>query len=212
MMQGGQLAFAPKELRMEEPSDLELLARAQASPVAARRAFAILVNRYERPLYNFILRSVHSRALAEELFQETFLRALKAMPAFRTGAPNASVRAWLYRIAVNLCRDEVRSKHFQAAHALAQELGDDLPHGGPTPEAAAELEQRARAVRGAVQALSEVQREAVVLFHYQGLTYPEIAEALGIPLGTVKSRMHAALVSLGQALAHPDLLSGLESA
>ena len=197
---------------MQAMSDLELLSEAQSSPSAARLAFAELVRRYERPLFNFILRSVHSRALAEELFQETFLRALRAMPGFRTAAPNASVRAWLYRIAVNLCRDEVRSKHFQAAHALAQELGDDLPHGGPNPEAAAEVEQRARAVRDAVQALSEVQREAVVLFHYQGLTYPEIADALGVPLGTVKSRMHAALVALGRALGQPDLDSGLESA
>jgi len=197
---------------MEELSDSALVTAAQESPDAARRAFSVLVKRYERPLFNFILRSVHARALAEELFQETFLRALKALPAFRPDAPNASVRAWLYRIAVNLCRDEVRSKQYQAAHALSQELGDDLPHTGPSPEAAAETEQRARAVRGAVQALSELQREAVVLFHYQGLTYPEIAEALGIPLGTVKSRMHAALVALGQALAHPDLLAGRESA
>lgn len=197
---------------MEELSDLELLRRAQGSPAAARRAFSVLVKRYEHALFNFILRSVHSRALAEELFQETFLRALRSTSAFRVDAPNASVRAWLYRIAVNLCRDEVRSKRFQAAHALSQELGDDLPHGGPTPEAAAENAQRAKAVRDAVQALSEIQREAVVLFHYQGLTYPEIAEALGVPLGTVKSRMHAALVALGQALAGPDHANGLESA
>ena len=197
---------------MLELSDLELVAHAQASPQAARRAFAVLVKRYERPLFNFILRTVHSRALAEELFQDTFVRALRALPAFRTQAENASVRAWLYRIAVNLCRDEVRSARFQAAHALSQELGDDLPHAGPTPEAAAQTEQRARAVRAAVMDLTEPQREVILLFQYQGLTYPEIAEALNIPLGTVKSRMHAALTALGKRLASPELEPDLETA
>ena len=195
---------------MEELSDLELLARAQASPAAARRAFTVLVRRHEKPLFNFILRTVHARALAEELFQDTFLRALRSIGSFRTDAPNASVRAWLYRIAVNLCRDEVRSARFQAAHALSEELGDDLPHGGPTPEAAAEIEQRAKTVRAAVMSLSETQREVILLFQYQGLSYPEIATALYIPLGTVKSRMHAALSTLGKKLSAPDLQ--LESA
>src|SRR6185312_14718050 len=169
-----------KERRMEELSDLELLARAQASPAAARRAFTVLVRRHEKPLFNFILRTVHARALAEELFQDTFLRALRSIGSFRTDAPNASVRAWLYRIAVNLCRDEVRSARFQAAHALSEELGEDLPHGGPTPEAAASIEQRAKVVRAAVMSLTEAQREVVLLFQYQGLSYPEIALALDI--------------------------------
>ncbi|MBS2026749.1 MAG: sigma-70 family RNA polymerase sigma factor [Deltaproteobacteria bacterium] len=195
---------------MEELSDLDLLARAQASPAAARRAFTVLVRRHERALFNFILRTVHARALAEELFQDTFLRALRSLGSFRTDGPNPSVRAWLYRIAVNLCRDEVRSARFQAAHALSEELGDDLPHGGPTPEAAAAIEQRAKVVRAAVMSLSEAQREVVLLFQYQGLSYPEIAVALDIPLGTVKSRMHAALSSLGKKLSAPDLQ--LESA
>jgi RNA polymerase sigma-70 factor (ECF subfamily) len=172
----------------------------------------VLVRRHERPLFNFILRTVHGRALAEELFQETFLRALRALPDFQTHAEHASVRAWLYRIAVNLCRDEVRSARFQAATALAEELTDDLPHGGPSPEASAAVEQRARVVRAAVMELTEVQREVVLLFQYQGLTYPEIALTLEIPLGTVKSRMHAALSALGKKLAAPELSLGRESA
>lgn len=198
---------------MEQLSDLELVARAQANPREARQAFALLVRRHERPLFNFILRNVHARALAEELFQETFLKALRALPAFRSDAPNASVRAWLYRIAVNLCRDEVRSAKYQAAQSLAAELGeDDLPHHGPSPEVSLAAEQRARAVRGAVMKLSEAQREVIVLFQFQGLTYPEIAEALNIPLGTVKSRMHAALATLGKALSSPELELKLETA
>jgi len=190
---------------MEELSDLQLVARAQASPEACRRALSVLVPRYQKPLYNFILRAVHGQALAEELFQETLLRAFRALPKFDTRAPNASVRAWLYCIAVNLCRDELRSARFQAARALSQDLGDDLPHPGPSPELSAHAAQRARAVRHAVGELAELQREVVVLFQYQGLTYPEIAAALGVPLGTVKSRMHAALVNLGKKLASQDL-------
>lgn len=208
----GEGAGSPTERRMDELSDLELVAHAQASPAAARRAFSVLVRRHERPLFNFILRTVHARALAEELFQDTFVRALRALHAFNTRSENASVRAWLYRIAVNLCRDEVRSARFQAAHALSEELGDDLPHGGPSPEAAAQTEQRARAVRQAVMSLTETQREVILLFQYQGLSYPEIAEALNVPLGTVKSRMHAALTALGKRLASPDLEPGLETA
>ncbi len=192
---------------MDEPSDLELLEEAQQAPERAREVFGELIRRYERPLFNFILRTVHSRALAEELFQESCLRAFRALRSFDSTGSNASAKAWMYRIAINLCRDEVRSSRFQAATSLAEELGDDLPHGGPTPEAAAAVEQRARVVRTAVMKLTETQREVVVLFQYQGLTYPEIAEALNVPLGTVKSRMHAALTSLGKMLVQESPVS-----
>jgi RNA polymerase sigma-70 factor (ECF subfamily) len=198
---------------MEEPSDLALVDRAQRSPEAAREAFGQLVARYEKPLFNFILRTVRSRALAEEMFQETFLRAYRALPQFQPTAQGASVRAWLYRIAVNLCRDEVRSSRYQTQAAYSDEVSAKVASEAPSPEQRAQAQQRAALVRAALAELTETQREVLVLFQYQGLSYPEIAETLGVPLGTVKSRMHAALLALGKRLAgRPELTHPLEQA
>lgn len=193
---------------MDGPSDLELVAEAQQDPGASRQAFAQLVKRYERPLFQFIVRQVRERALAEEIFQETFLRAYRGLGAFAPQASEASVRGWLYRIATNACRDELRSARSKASRAGDPEAAERLASGGPGPEGDASTRQRAELVRLALAQLTATQREVIVLFQYQGLTYPEIAEVLGVPLGTVKSRMHAALSALGRVLqGNPELVA-----
>lgn len=182
-----------------DPVDLELVRKARAH--GGSEAFTTLIERYERPLFNFFLRSLRNAALAEEHFQETFLRCCRALPEFDADDPGANFKAWVYRIAVNLVRDEARKPAFQRALALEQELGLDAEADRPpSPEDEASWAQQRARVRRAVTGLPEQPREVVILHQYQGLSYPEIAEVLDIPLGTVKSRMHAALVELRKVL------------
>jgi RNA polymerase sigma-70 factor (ECF subfamily) len=184
-----------------DPIDLDLIRLARANP--AGPAFEDLVRRYERPLYNFILRCLRNGARAEELFQETFLRCFRGLATFDPDQPGASFKAWLYRVAVHLVRDEVRRPVFQRALALEQELGLDAEADhAPDPEDQASWAQQRARVRRAVTLLPELPREVLVLHQYQGLSYPEIAETLDIPVGTVKSRMHAALEGLRKVLVH----------
>lgn len=184
-----------------EPHDLDLVRQARLADGNA--AFEQLVERYKRPLYNFFLRSLRNGSLAEEYFQETFLRCFRGLSSFDPDMPGASFRAWLYRIAVHLTRDELRKPGYKRALALEIELGlDSAADAPPDPEDHASWEQQRARVRRAVTALPDLPREVVILHLYQGLSYPEMAETLGIPLGTVKSRMHAALEKLRTVLVH----------
>lgn len=194
-----------------DPPDLALVLRAQAD--CGGPAFATLLGRYERPLYNFLLRSIRNAARAEELFQEVALRSYRALPGFDPELPGASFQAWIYRIAVHLVRDEQRRPEYRRALQLEVELGLDAEaERPPSPEhAAAWAQQRAR-VRQAVTGLSELCREVVILHQYQGLAYSEIAAALDIPLGTVKSRMHGALSALRKVLVDDGDEAALEAA
>jgi RNA polymerase sigma-70 factor (ECF subfamily) len=185
-----------------DPVDLDLVRMACAKSGSAE-AFTTLVKRYERPLYNFLLRSLRNAGLAEEHFQETLLRCFRGLSSFDPELPNASFKAWMYRIAVHLVRDEVRKPSFQRALQLEQELGMDAEADrAPSPEDEASWTQQRARVRRAVTCLPEMPREVLILHQYQGLSYPEIAETLDIPLGTVKSRMHAALMELRKILVH----------
>jgi RNA polymerase sigma-70 factor (ECF subfamily) len=182
-----------------DPADLELVRAARSRKDSV--AFTTLVERYEKPLYNFFLRCVRNSALAEEHFQETFLRCYRGLDGFDPEQPGASFKAWMYRIAVHLVRDEVRKPAFRRALQLEQELGMDAEADRPpSPEDQASWAQQRARVRRAVTCLPDLAREVLVLHQYQGLSYPEIAEALDVPLGTVKSRMHAALVELRKIL------------
>jgi RNA polymerase sigma-70 factor (ECF subfamily) len=95
-----------------ERSDLELVRQAQRA--GGEASFAELVERYQRPLYNFLLRSLRDAAVSEELFQEAFLRAFGGLDGFDSQDPAANVRAWLYRIALHLVRDEHRRRAVRA--------------------------------------------------------------------------------------------------
>ena len=182
-----------------ETSDLDLVRRVRANP--AGPDFAALVRRHEKPLYNYLVRCLRNGARAEELFQETFLRCYRGIGQFDPEGEGANFRAWVYRIAVHLVRDEVRRPQFQRALQLEQELGLDAEADtAPDPENAASWEQQRARVRRAVTMLPDLAREVVVLHQFQGLSYLEIAEVLGIPLGTVKSRMHTALEGLRKVL------------
>jgi RNA polymerase sigma-70 factor (ECF subfamily) len=154
-------------------------------------AFEMLLRRYQRPIFGFILRQVGDRARAEDVFQETFLRGCRQPDAFKP---------WAFAIAANLCRNEARRDQVRQGTQPAERI-NGYAGTDPNPEGAAQASEARRKIEHALQQLPAAQREVFVLYHYTRLSYDEIAEALEIPLGTVKSRMNAALTGLRQLLA-----------
>jgi RNA polymerase sigma-70 factor (ECF subfamily) len=167
--------------------------------------FGALVRRYERELYGYLRRYLGDETLAEDVFQNAFLQVYLKSGQYESGRP---FRPWLYTIATNQAIDALRrnSRHQalslqQAAEAAGSPaelpgLINALQTRGPGPlDSLSEQERRDR-VRASVDQLPELLRSVLVLAYYQGLKYREIAEVLDIPVGTVKSRLHAALARL----------------
>jgi RNA polymerase sigma-70 factor (ECF subfamily) len=189
---------------MNALADEELLLRFRAGQSGA---FAVLVRRYERELYGYLRRYLGDASLAEDVFQNTFLQLYVKSAHYEAGRP---VRPWLYTIATHQAIDALRRHHRHPAVSLEQTVPDDsdgdaqnllemLPGSSPGPfEMALEQERRER-VRAEVERLPDFLRRVLILAYYQGLKYREIADILDIPVGTVKSRLHAALVKLHEA-------------
>ncbi|MGE0712944.1 MAG: RNA polymerase sigma factor [Planctomycetota bacterium] len=185
---------------MDGPSDEELVAALAQGEAAALRT---LMQRYQGPLFGYLSRMVGSRDDAEDLFQEVFVRVLRHAHRFEE---RRRFRPWVYAIASNLVKNTYRWRSYRGAVALDREDEDGqslaalLAGREDGPAAPAERAETADAVRAAVEDLPPKGREALVLFYYQGLSYEEVAEALEIPLGTVKSRIHNAMKRLSTAL------------
>ncbi len=178
-------------------SDTELLRRHLAGE---DEAFTALVRRYERELYNFLARFTGDPTLAEDLFQETFLQLHVSAATFDQ---TKKLKPWLFTIAANKARDAMRSRLRRAAaplDATVSGTADDrttyadlMPSDVPAPqESMLNLEDRL-AVESIVSQMPEHLRTVLVLSYFSDLPYKEIAEILGVPLGTVKSRLHAAV-------------------
>jgi RNA polymerase sigma-70 factor (ECF subfamily) len=172
-----------------------------------KEAFGILLRRYERELYGYLRRYLGDGNLAEDVFQNTFLQLYLKSGQYEPGRP---VRPWLYTIATNQAIDALRRNGRHQAVSLdqtrkesgegeLQNLLESLESRGPSPLEAAQGEERREKIRASVDHLPEFLREVLILAYYQGLKYREIADILGIPVGTVKSRLHAALVKLQEA-------------
>ena len=189
---------------LNEFSDEELLSRFREGQTDA---FGALVRRYERELYGYLRRYLGDANLADDVFQNTFLQLYTKVGQYEPGRP---VRPWLYTIATHQAIDALRRSGRRQTLSLDQQR-EELPNGdvhsllsllecrGPGPLDAAQGEERRQQVRASVEALPEFLRQVVLLAYYQGLKYRDIAEILGIPVGTVKSRLHAALVRLQEA-------------
>jgi RNA polymerase sigma-70 factor (ECF subfamily) len=172
-------------------------------------AFGILMRRYERELFGYLRRYLGDGTLAEDVFQNTFLQVYVKSNQYEPGRP---VRPWLYTIATNQAIDALRRNGRHQALSLdqgreelvegdAHSLMDLLESRGPSPVEAAEGQERRERIRASVDKLPDFLRQVLVLAYYQGLKYREIAEILDIPVGTVKSRLHAALVKLQEVWA-----------
>jgi RNA polymerase sigma-70 factor (ECF subfamily) len=167
-------------------------------------AFGVLVGRYERELYGYLRRYLGDADLAEDVFQNTFLQLVVKIGQYEPGRP---VRPWLYTIATNQAIDALRrhgrhqalslDRHREeSANGEAHSLMESLPSDAPGPSDHAEGLELNERVRASVDRLPDFLRQVLILAYYQGLKYREIADILGIPVGTVKSRLHAALVKL----------------
>lgn len=154
-------------------------------------AFNSLVERYQGPVFNLCVRLIGDRGAAEDATQEAFLSAYRSISRFEGG----SFRSWVFRIAANECKDELRRRSRRPAEFLPHHASeDDHPFDAPDPaETAPEYLERMDVAEGIQQALMLLhfdQRQAVVLSDVHGYHYEEIARMTGANVGTVKSRIH----------------------
>ena len=179
-------------------TDEELVARSIRGDADS---FNQLILRWERPIYALAYRTIGREEDARDLVQETFLRAFRALPGFRGQAKFSS---WLYRIALNLCRDWIRRE--RRTPVVQAPEGVDLLELAAAAEPAEPLEMAvarrdtARLVEALMAKLPEEQRTAIVLKEYHGLTFQEIADLVGCPLSTVKTRLYQGLAVLRREL------------
>jgi RNA polymerase sigma-70 factor (ECF subfamily) len=177
-------------------TDEELVARSIGGDADS---FNELVVRWERPIYALAYRTIGREDDARDVCQETFLRAFRALPGFRGQAKFSS---WLYRIALNLCRDWIRRERRTPVVQPPEDV--DLMAMAAAAESIEDLVARkdlSRAVERAMTRLPEEQRTAIVLKEYHGLTFQEIADLMGCPLSTVKTRLYQGLSVLRRELA-----------
>jgi RNA polymerase sigma-70 factor (ECF subfamily) len=165
------------------------------------QAFPTLVAHHQDLVYGLAMRLTRRPADAEDLAQEAFVRAYRALRAY---APERRValhtRGWLAAITLNLARNRARTRRVRPAEASIDALADVTVAGALGPEAIAVQQEAARAWRERIGALPPRYGHAVWLRHVQGLPYPELAEALGRPVNTVKSDVHRGLALLRRAL------------
>jgi RNA polymerase sigma-70 factor (ECF subfamily) len=172
--------------------DPSLLARCQAGEPAALRAF---VEHYQRPVFALLSRITGKGPEVEDLAQETFLRAIRALPSFDFGGA-ARLSTWLLTIATRLALDVCRKRTRQPRSGIAAE-----PVSTATPEHEAQRAQLRGAIALAVDELPDDQRAAFVLAEFHGFAIEDIAAALQIPKNTVKTRLFRAREKLSRALA-----------
>ena len=158
-----------------------------------REAFRHLVDRYKDVLYGTALLMMRNPALAEEQVQEAFLAAWRGIKGFRPGRP---FKPWVVRILVNKIVSLRRTRALPTVPLENQDRPDDLPQ----PAEAVEAQLDRQAIRQALAGLTPDHREVIVLRYFADLTVPELAETIGVPLGTVKSRLHRALGQLRDQL------------
>ncbi|PYP39657.1 MAG: RNA polymerase subunit sigma-24 [Gemmatimonadetes bacterium] len=195
---------------MAEPpadaTDQEVVAIARRRDEAACRE---LVRRYERPIFSLIFRMVRNRELAEDLAQETFIKALNALESYR---PEYKFSSWLFKIANNAAIDHLRKRELdtlslegsphadtpQLVEATALQIGEKAE----TALEAVEHKELGGEIERAIARLRPEYRTCILLRHVEGRAYEEIAEILNLPLGTVKTYIHRARNELRIALAH----------
>ncbi len=196
---------APEPTNLDRASDEELLRRYRQGEPAC---FEHLVRRHHDDLVRFLFRLTGNRALAEDAFQDTFLQVHLSADSFDV---SRRFKPWLFTIAANKARDALR----RSARRKALDLSAPIAGGGGSgagdsgertyvdlmeidvepPDAGLDKEERGRLVQQAIDQLPWTLREILLLAYFQRLSYSQIADALDIPLGTVKSRLHSAVAA-----------------
>jgi len=187
---------------VDERSDEQLLAAYLGGEAPAMRE---LIVRYHDDLIRFLTRLTNSRDTADDVFQETFIQIHRSGSSFD---PERTFRPWLFTIAANKARDHLRKQSRRRTLDLSAPVGggdsettfvDLLEVDVPPPDSGVQSEERSRLVQEALSRMTAPLREILVLAYFQRLSYSQISDDLGIPLGTVKSRLHAAVASFAQA-------------
>ncbi len=188
-------------IEKENISDEQLMARSRDGD---NDAFALLVRRYESPLYGYLYRMLQNSADAEEVFQETFLRVFRNLHRFRV---DGRFKPWVYRIAANLARDRLRARKRRGETSLDNGSGCDgslTTSDAARPDEAARTAETAQRIETALARLPAKQRSVFLLARFEGMAYGDIARLLRIPTGTVKSRMNKAAQFLLRCLEQDD--------
>jgi RNA polymerase sigma-70 factor, ECF subfamily len=177
-----------------------------------RDAFSLLVNRYKRDIFNFILSKVKDRDLASDLAQDVFVKLFNSTGRF---SAHGKFKAWLFRIAQNVCIDQYRKSNKASILFLNEEIEsetnekttklDQLEDESLNPVKELEYSELQTILKLALEKLPEKQQTALVLCQYHGMSYGEIAEIQKCPLGTVKSRVHNALMKMKDVLKEYDV-------
>lgn len=186
--------------RATEPTDEALVVAVRGGD---QSALETLIERYHDDLLRFLYRLIGDRQGAEDVLQETFLQVHLSADSFDS---SRRFRPWLFTIAANKGRDLLRKRSRRRTLDLSAPVGDE---GGttfvdlmeidvPSPDAAMGRADRDREVQRAIDRMSPILREILLLAYFQRLSYAQIAEDLDVPLGTVKSRLHAAVASFAK--------------
>jgi RNA polymerase sigma-70 factor (ECF subfamily) len=195
-----------ERLDLASATDQEIVALAVEGKEDAYRE---LIRRYERPVFSLVLRMVRDRQLAEDLAQETFIKALNAIASYR---PEYKFSSWIFKIANNAAIDHLRRRELNTLsidgspnatsaediEATALQVGDR----SETPLAELEARELGTAIERAIGQLRPEYRSCIMLRHVEGLAYEEIAQLLDLPLGTVKTYIHRARHELRDMLTH----------
>lgn len=188
---------------LDECSDEELFTRIQRGE---RDLFGTLIRRYEAELFGYLRRYVRDAILAEDVFQNTFVQLYLKQSHYEPGKP---LRPWIYTIATNQAIDALRRSGREQAVSLDSlatpeadhnPLMENLSDQQPGPLDATVRAERDDLIRESVDRLPEPFRQSLILAYFQGLKYREIADILGVPVGTVKSRVFTAITRLQELL------------
>ena len=191
-----------------ELSDAEILAEVAAGDIDA---YGKIVGRYRGRLYNFVFRFVSDKETAEDIVQETFLRAFRKRKEYRA---IANFSTWLFTIAGNLAKSELRRRKRWRLFSLHRDdesdTGMELPDETYRPDKVAESSLADDQIHDAIASLPENYRQVILLRDVEGMAYQEIAEIVDCPVGTVKSRVNRARLKLQQKLKNEGRDVGLE--
>lgn len=200
----GLVDSSPRSVRsapLDREDEHRLVARSQRGDLDA---FDALVRAYERPVYNLAYRMTGNYDDANDVASEAFMRVFSAIPRFRGESAFAT---WLYRIVTNVFLDERKRRRAHPQVSLEDEfeveganLQRQVEDAAPGPNAIAEEQERRRILDRAIQRLPDFQREMITMYHILNMSYEDIAEVTGAPIGTVKSRLNRARLALRDIL------------
>jgi RNA polymerase sigma-70 factor (ECF subfamily) len=185
----------------DRDADLQLVQRVQHGD---KRAFGLLVEKYQRRISRLLARMIANTADIDDVVQEAFIKAYRALPGFRG---ESAFYTWLYRIAINTAKNHfaAQGRRVTADGSLDVDSPESLDDAvqlsdGSTPEAVVQSRQLGEALNRAIESLPEDLRSAIVLRELEGLSYDEIAEAMNCPVGTVRSRIFRAREAIAEQL------------